>query len=321
MVMIIVRTFFALFAVITGYHVAPEPLAVAGPLIGLGAAGLVVGLEILLGRVPPWKLFMGVVGLIAGLIAAWLVVDFLFLVPAEQEIENFVRVFLYYFFAYLGITISVRYSIKWPVFGGHSLDAQSRPPLILDSNVIIDGRLYDLVRTGFLDYRLIVPRFVMKELQTIADSSQDIKRQRGRRGLEILNRLRRDPKIDLQIGEADFPEIEETDAKLVQLARSSRAHILTNDFNLARIAEVQNITVLNLNNLSTILKPRYLQGERLMLKIVKPGKESTQGVGYLDDGTMVVVENGRRRLNETIEVQIVNSIQTTTGRMLFAEIT
>lgn len=317
---IIVRAFFALFAIVTGYLLAPDRVLVVGPLIGLGAAIVFIALEMFLGRVPARKLFMATLGLIVGLVTARLLFDFLFLIPADEEIERFTRIFLYYLFAYLGITIFIRYSVTWPLVSGFGHESGYRPPLILDSNVIIDGRLYDLVQTGFLDYRLVVPRFVMKELQTIADAAQETKRQRGRRGLEILNRLRRDPAVSLQVGEADFPEIEETDAKLIHLAKSSRAHILTNDFNLSKIAEVQNVRVLNLNNLSTILKPRYLQGERLMLKIIKSGKESTQGVGYLDDGTMVVVENGRRRIGDTVEVQIVNAIQTNTGRMLFAEI-
>ena len=317
----IIRVFFVILTVITGYFVAPERMELTGAFVSLAGSCAIILLEIFLESVPARRIFTAGLGLIVGLITAKLLFDFIFLVPAEPATQLFVRIFLYYLFSYLGVTIALRYSGKWSLLSGKLPEEEEKtaPPLLLDSNVIIDGRLLDLTHTGFLDYRLVVPRFVVNELQTIADASNDLKRQRGRRGLEMLNRMRRNPDLNIQIDDADFPEIPEVDGKLVHLAKITGAKILTNDYNLAKIAEVQNIRVLNINNLSTVLKPRYLTGEHLLIKIIREGKESDQGVGYLDDGTMVVVDGGRKFVGETIEVVIANTIQTSTGRMLFAE--
>lgn len=316
----LIRGFFALLAFLAGYFTAPVQSRLLGGLIGIGSAAVIVTIEILFSRVSVRKIFLGVVGLVVGLVSAHLLVDFIYLIPGRPETENFVRILVYYLFSYLGINVALRYSGKWEVIiGAGSIEAR-KAPLIVDSNVIIDGRLSDIVQTGFLDYQLIVPQFVIKELQVIADSADDNKRQRGRRGLDMLNKLKREERVELRVAEIDYPHIKDTDAKLIEYARSIRAGILTNDFNLSQAAEVQNIRILSINSLSMVLKPRYLQGDRLVIRIVKPGKEATQGVGYLDDGTMVVVENGRRRIGETVETQIVKSIQTSTGRMLFAEI-
>ena len=318
---IIIRFFFAILVVITGYFVSPPNMAVVGGLVGLAGAAAVILLETVLQNIPVRRILFGALGLIVGLVSVKLLVDFIFLIPAADENQLYVRIFLYYLFSYLGITIAVRYGGKWSLLSGMMREEERVVPLLLDSNVIIDGRLLDLAHTGFLDYRLVVPRFVISELQTIADAGNDLKRQRGRRGLDMLNRMRRDTELDIQIEDVDFPEIVGVDAKLVHLAKTTGAKILTNDYNLAKIAEVQNIGVLNMNNLSTVLKPRYLPGEHLLLKVVREGKEPNQGVGYLDDGTMVVVESGHRFMGDTVEVVIANTIQTSTGRMLFAELT
>ena len=318
--LIIIRFFFFICALITGYYVAPPGLSFSGALFGLAGAGTIILLEIVMERIPARRIFLGAVGLIVGLIAARLLFEMILLVPPRAEIQHYMRFFLYYLFSYQGVTIALRYTGKWNLLSGIADETEKIPPLLLDSNVIIDGRLLDLSHTGFMDYRLIVPSFIIKELQTIADSSDDLKRQRGRRGLEMLNRLRRDPEVEIIIEDIDFPNIAGVDAKLIHLARTSEARILTNDYNLAKIAEVQNIKVLNLNNLSTVLKPRYAQDERLLVKIIKEGKESDQGIGYLEDGTMVVVEGGRKHIGESLEVVIANTIQTATGRMLFAEL-
>lgn len=317
---VILRSFFVLFAMISGFFLSPDAGGLWGALYGLGAGLAVIVVEMALENVPARRILVGMMGLITGLVSARLLFDFIFLIPAAESTKLFVRVLLYYLLAYLGVMIALRYSGKWStIITGHLSEENKKPPLILDSNVIIDGRLVDLIHTNFLDYRLIVPRFVMRELQTIADASNELKRQRGRRGIESLNRLKKDALADVQVDDIDFPEIESVDAKLIHLAKQSGARILTNDYNLNKIAEVQNIKVLNLNNLATVLKPRYLQGEHLLVKIIKEGREENQGVGYLDDGTMVVVEGGRRRIGESVEVVIANTIQTSTGRMLFAE--
>ncbi|MCX5642375.1 MAG: hypothetical protein NTY10_03990 [Candidatus Omnitrophica bacterium] len=318
--LIVIRMFFFIFALITGYYVAPPGMGVPGALFGLAGAGTIILMEVIMERVPARRVFLATIGLITGLIAARLLFEMILLIPPRIEIQYYVRFFLYYLFSYLGVTIALRYTGKWNLLAGLGDETEKIPPLLLDSNVIIDGRLLDLSHTGFMDYRLIVPGFIIKELQTIADSSDDIKRQRGRRGLEMLNRMRRDPEVKIIIDDIDFPNIAGVDAKLIQLARTSQSRILTNDYNLAKIAEVQNIKVLNLNSLSTVLKPRYVQDEHILIKIIKEGKESDQGIGYLEDGTMVVVEGGRKHIGESMEVVIANTIQTATGRMLFAEL-
>ena len=192
---------------------------------------------------------------------------------------------------------------------------------LLDTSVIIDGRILDLARTGFLDMPLIVPRFILKELQQVADSSDPIRRNRGRRGLDVLTELQKDPELIVEFRDDDPPGEAEVDSKLIRLARKSNLAILTNDFNLNRIARLEGAVVLNLNELTNALKPVAIPGEELQVAVVKEGKELGQGVGYLDDGTMVVIENGRRHLNQTVVATVTSVLQTAAGRMIFASTT
>ena len=189
---------------------------------------------------------------------------------------------------------------------------------LLDTSVIIDGRVLDLARTGFLDLPLIVPRFVLKELQQVADSGDSIRRNRGRRGLEVLKELQKEPDLVVEIRDDDPPGETEVDSKLIKLARKAGLAILTNDFNLNGIARLEGVTVLNLNELTNALKPIAIPGEELSVAVIKEGKEQGQGIGYLDDGTMVVVENGRRYLNQTVSATVTSVLQTAAGRMIFA---
>jgi len=189
---------------------------------------------------------------------------------------------------------------------------------ILDTSVIIDGRISDVCETGFLDGDLIIPQFVLKELQTIADSSEPTKRTRGRRGLDILNKMKKQSYVKILIDDTDYPSIKEVDQKLIQMAKETGHALLTNDFNLNKVAEVQSIQVLNINLLANSLKPIVLPGETMKVPILKEGKEHSQGVAYLDDGTMVVVDNGRRHIGKTVEVTVTSVLQTTAGRMIFA---
>lgn len=191
---------------------------------------------------------------------------------------------------------------------------------ILDTSVIIDGRISDICDTGFIEGILIIPNFVLNELQMIADSPDSIKRNRGRRGLDILNKMQKDQKIMVKISDIDFPEIHEVDAKLVKLAKVMKAKIITNDFNLNKVAEFHGVPVLNINELSNALKPIVLPGEGMVVSLFKEGKDPKQAIGYLDDGTMVVVENGRPKLNEEVEVTVTSILQTTAGRMIFARL-
>jgi uncharacterized protein YacL len=191
---------------------------------------------------------------------------------------------------------------------------------ILDTSVIIDGRIADLCDTGFLEGILVIPNFVLHELQMIADSADSIKRNRGRRGLDILNKMQKDQSVKVKISDMDFPEIHEVDAKLVKLGKVMNGKVITNDFNLNKVAEFQGVTVLNINQLSNALKPVVLPGEEMSVTLIKEGKDPNQAIGYLDDGTMVVVENGRRRLNELVEVTVTSVLQTTAGRMIFTKL-
>ena len=191
---------------------------------------------------------------------------------------------------------------------------------IVDTSVIIDGRIADICDTGFIEGNLIVPRFILDELQHIADSSDSMKRSRGRRGLDILNRMQKSIDINIEIVDQDFPKIKEVDSKLVALAKKTNGKIITNDFNLNKVAELQGVKILNVNELANALKPVVLPGEVMMVKVIKEGKEPGQGVAYLDDGTMIVVDNASKVLGENVEVLVTSVLQTTAGRMIFSEL-
>ncbi|MDW8309101.1 MAG: TRAM domain-containing protein, partial [Verrucomicrobiales bacterium] len=192
--------------------------------------------------------------------------------------------------------------------------------LLLDTSVIIDGRIAELIETNFLEGIVVVPRFVLRELQQIADSSDPVKRARGRRGLEMLNRLRRNPRNEVKIHDGDFPEEPGVDAKLLRLARNLGAKLFTNDYNLARVAELQNIPCVNINDLARALKPVVLPGEVLTLRVAREGREKGQGVGYLPDGTMVVINHAQPYVGQQVEVQVQSLLQSATGTMVFADL-
>jgi uncharacterized protein YacL len=200
-----------------------------------------------------------------------------------------------------------------------SKEVKGRRPFILDTSVVIDGRIADVVDTEVFDTQLVMPRFTIAELQGIADSSDKLRRSRGRRGLDILNRLRTNPKVDLQIFDRDLPEFagQPVDMKLVLLAKHLSGKVVTNDYNLNKVAKLHGVGVINLNDLSNSLKPVYLPGESTEVRIVKPGEEAGQGIGYLDDGTMIVVEGGREHLNQMVRVAVTSVLQTSAGRMIF----
>ena len=192
-------------------------------------------------------------------------------------------------------------------------------PKILDTSVIIDGRIFDICQTGFVEGPLVIPGFVLNELRHISDSADGLKRNRGRRGLDILNKIQKELSIETQIYEEDFPEIAEVDAKLLKLAQVLNGKVVTNDFNLNKVAEFQGVPVLNINELANAIKPVLLPGEEMKVMVMKDGKESSQGIAYLDDGTMIVVEGGRKFINEEIIVVVTSVLQTAAGRMIFAK--
>jgi uncharacterized protein YacL len=276
-------------------------------------------------RLPTQTLIAGLAGLIVGLIVAALLTFPLSLLPNPfGRILPFVGVVL---FGYFGISLFVMrqndvFSLAqhMPRTGEVSETAGPQRSILLDTSVIIDGRIADIARTGFLSGSLLIPRFVLNELQYIADSSESLRRQRGRRGMEVLAQLQKDTTIPVRISDIDVEGVREVDDKLIVLGRQLRAPILTNDYNLNRIAELQGVAVLNVNELANAVKLVFLPGETLEVSIIQEGKETGQGVGYLDDGTMIVVEDGRDQLHDTVAVTVTKVLQTAAGRMIFGRV-
>ena len=307
--------------------------ALVGALIGLIITPYIStrpvrALRGILSRVSSQTLVSGFIGLLAGLIVAALLAIPLSALPSPfGEVLPFVGVIL---FAYLGIAVFVmRQDDIFSVFrmsrpGSADASAVEDPEdvhtILLDTSVIIDGRIADISKTGFMFGTFLIPRFVLNELQYIADSADSMRRQRGRRGMEVLSQLQKDATVPVRISDIDVEGVREVDDKLVVLARQMKAPIMTNDYNLNRVAELQGVTVLNVNELANAVKSVLLPGEQLLVKIIQEGKESGQGVGYLDDGTMVVVEDGRGRINEEVSVNVTKVLQTAAGRMIFAQV-
>jgi len=336
---------FSILGVYTGIYLADltqspaEFSAVVMALVG-ALGGLILtpflttrplrAIRLTLAKVSAQTLAAGMFGLIVGLAIAALLAFPLSLLPSPfGRLLPFVGVLL---FGYFGVSIFVMrqtdlFSVmrSLPSRGAPSADEISAPAatgrtILLDTSVIIDGRIADIARTGFLVGTLLIPRFVLNELQYIADSSDSLRRQRGRRGMEVLSRLQKDTVVPVRISDMDVEGVREVDDKLVVLARQLRCPILTNDYNLNRIAELQGVAVLNVNELANAVKLVLLPGETLEVRIIQEGKEVGQGVGYLDDGTMVVIEDGRDLLNRTVTVLVTKVLQTSAGRMIFARL-
>lgn len=269
-------------------------------------------------------LLLGTVGLFLGLIIANLIGVAFDKVP---YIGPYVSVVLSIILGYLGMHLCISKKNElagWIHFRtdgkNKGKDKQKERGKLLDTNIIIDGRIVDVYKSGFLEGPIIVPVFVLEELQKIADSSDVLKRNRGRRGLDILNQLRKNNKDAIKIVTDDFDDMNEVDSKLVKLAREKNWKIITNDYNLNKVAELQGITVLNLNDLASAMKPAVIPGEQLFVQLIKQGKEENQGVAYLEDGTMIVVENGARAIGHEVPVIITSVLQTSAGRMIFAKL-
>ncbi|MCK4804064.1 MAG: TRAM domain-containing protein [Spirochaetes bacterium] len=236
------------------------------------------------------------------------------------ELPNFYRVIIYVCSLYIGIALISQLDIGFGLVKSSTSKAIPGESLkILDTSVIIDGRIADIIETKFIEGVLIVPKFVLDELQQIADSSDSVKRTRGRRGLDVLNRLKKDSGTLLRITDQDFPETFEVDSKLVKLGKALDAKIITNDFNLLKVAQIQGVTVLNINLLANSLKPIVLPGEKMKIVVIKEGKDPGQGIGYLDDGTMIVVDSGKKYVGDEIFVTVTSVLQTPAGRMIFAK--
>jgi len=306
---------------IIGASLQPFALPVAiSAVLGVVAAVLAVLLSVRLHRAPPQALIAGFVGAVAGLGFGLLLV----FVCAQAGIAQvsagqFLRLSIPLLSGYVGLVVAVAHADA-PPFGSFAFQKAAGSTLaakILDTSVLIDGRIVDIAESGFMEGRLIVPRFVLHELQLVADSSDSAKRNRGRRGLDVVQLLQKQPRIRLEVVSEDFPETREVDLKLIELAKLLDARIVTNDFNLNKLAQVQGLTVMNINELANSLKPVVLPGEVMRVFILKEGKEHNQGVAYLDDGTMVVVDNARRMISKTIDIIVTSVLQTTAGKMIF----
>lgn len=296
-----------------------SPIAVVVGVLGL--AGIVITIDALIPRKRIETITAIYFGILIGLFLTYIVG--IALTPIiDETYRSPVQLLLGMILCYTCISVLIqtkddfRFIIPYVEF---SKEVKGLKPYILDTSVVIDGRIADVVETHVLDNQLIMPRFVLAELQSIADSSDKLRRSRGRRGLDILNRLRNNPEVDLTIFDRELPELvnQPVDMKLVLLARRLEGKLVTGDYNLNKIARLHNVEVLNLNDLANALKPVYLPGEHLSVRIVKAGEAEGQGVGYLDDGTMIVVEGGRDHINQNVRIAVTSVLQTSAGRMIF----
>lgn len=283
-----------------------------------------------LSKVPTIDIILGSIGLVIGLIIAYLISGLIGGIMPFPVFGSILSIVLYIFMGYLGINISTKkvreISSIQEIFKKNVLKEKpvlskitKASPKVLDTSVIIDGRIADICKTGFVEGPLVIPGFVLEELRHIADSSDSLKRNRGRRGLDILNMIQKELDIKVEMTERDFPDIAEVDSKLLKLAHVLGGKVLTNDYNLNKVAEFQGVPVLNINELANAVKPVVLPGEEMLVQVVKDGKESGQGLAYLDDGTMIVVESGKKYIGKTIEVLVTSVLQTAAGRMIFAK--
>lgn len=295
-----------------------------GIVIGFGFGWLLIALDEMLKGFSLRAFSAITFGLLLGIVVAQLIDHSGLFENADATTRWLIRLGLFLGFSYIGIILAMRsnkedFSLIIPYVRFRPQN-QSDNLLLLDTSVIIDGRIADLIETHFLEGLIVVPRFVLKEIQQVADSTDPIKRVRGRRGLEMLNRIQRSANIEVRIHEGDFPDEKEVDAKLVRLARNLNARLFTNDYNLSKIAELQKVSCVNLHEVAKTLKVILLPGEILHLKIVREGKDKGQGVGYLPDGTMVVVNNGQPHIGQQVEAQVQSLIQTGAGIIVFAEL-
>ena len=319
----IVRAVFVFIMGGTAYFLQPLQLApitsaVFGCLLGMA----LIAIEVRMQRIGFNQLLGGVAGIVCGLVIALLVSIVIEHAAGASNTAPYLQLVGLMVGIYLGGTVGARKGqmLQVPGLGGTVSGSASHSALmVLDTSVIIDGRIADIAETGFLDGAVGIPQFVLHELQMVADSPDSLKRNRGRRGLEILQRIQKMPRLQISVIERDFPQIREVDMKLVELGKQMHAKVVTNDFNLNKVAQLHGVEVLNINELANALKPVVLPGEIMRVFVLKEGKEHNQGVAYLDDGTMVVVDNARRQISKTIDIAVSSVLQTTAGKMIFGK--
>lgn len=322
--LVIIRAIFILTLGVAGWFIQPFGLGqIFNGIIGVILGLAVVLFEIRLRAVSLKRLIGAAIGSLLGIIGAYLFSVVIRTSIAEGHLQSFLQLFIMLLMAYVGLIVGatkgdlLNLSALGGIFGGEKQGKRSYK--ILDTSVIIDGRIADIAETGFLDGILVIPSFVLRELQLVADSADSLKRNRGRRGLDILQRVQKITTLQVQIVEDDFPAVREVDMKLIELAKLYEGKIVTNDFNLNKVAQLHGVEVLNINELANSLKPIVLPGEIMKVFILKEGKEYNQGVAYLDDGTMVVVDNARKMIGKTIDISVTSVLQTTAGKMIFGK--
>jgi uncharacterized protein YacL len=324
---VLIRLIFTAVLVAAGYILKP---VAANALISAGVGALVaiaiILFELRIRRATLKTLIGAAVGSILGIVGAYLIGSLISRqesMAVAPEVKTFTTLALTFFMAYVGLMVGAAKGdyLDLSALGGIFSDKVARRDLkILDTSVIIDGRIADVAETGFLTGSLIIPQFILRELQQVADSPDSSKRQRGRRGLDMLNRLQNNNSLDIQIVETDFPSVREVDLKLIELGKQLDAVIVTNDFNLNKVSQLRGVSVLNINELANALKPVVLPGEAMRVFILKEGKEYNQGVAYLDDGTMVVVDNARKLIGKNADIAVTSVLQTTAGKMIFGRL-
>jgi uncharacterized protein YacL len=324
-----IRIFFLCLCTFAGYEVSqvrPEWInnGLQGLIIGFGLGGLCVAIDEMLKGFSLRAFSAATFGLFLGSLVAWLMDHSALFADADDPQRRVIRLRLFLSFSYLGMVLAMRsnkedFSLIIPYV---RFAPQFKPEilLLLDTSVIIDGRIADLIEANFIEGTLVVPRFVLHELQRIADSNDPVIRARGRRGLEMLTRLRQIKPNEVKIHDADIPEETEVDAKLVRLARALGAKLFTNDYNLGKVAELQSVPYVNLNEMANALKPVILPGEVFTLRVVREGKDKGQGLGYLNDGTMVVINNGHSMIGQQVSIKVLSLLQTGAGIIVFADL-
>jgi uncharacterized protein YacL len=317
----IFRFFIVALITAAGYFFPPFHLdRIIGAGIGFVLSVVIVYLETRIRKSQFKIIWSSTVGTLAGVLLGWALGSIYQTIASDNPTTTFIRIFFLLIMPYIGFLVGTR-KFEWlepphllRFFKEKSVGSDYK---ILDTSAIIDGRIADICDTAFIGGALVIPQFILKELQLIADSPDGVKRQRGRRGLEVLDHLQKSSQVSTMISEVDFPEVKEVDSKLIELAKHMDGKIITNDFNLNKIAQLQGIPVLNINELANALKPVVLPGETLRVFILKEGKEKDQGVAYLDDGTMVVVDNSRKMIGQNIDITVTSVLQTTVGKMIF----
>ena len=324
--LILIRIAFLLVLSVASYFFRPfglNPWIAA--LAGAAAAALVIVFELRVRALSLRRLIGAVAGSIFGIFGAFLFSLVLRNSLPPGNTQSLLQIFVLLLMTYVGLVVGTNKGdlLNLAALGdlfGSERSSSKRNIKIMDTSAIIDGRIADMAETGFLEGELVVPEFVLRELQMVADSQDGSKRQRGRRGLDVLQRMQGNSLLTIRIVENDYPKIREVDLKLIELARDMDGKIVTNDFNLNKVAHLHNVAVLNINDLANSLKPVVLPGEKMTIMVLKEGKEYNQGVGYLDDGTMVVVDHARRMIGRSVEITVTSVLQTASGKMIFGRI-